>query len=117
MGSKSKSSSSTATNVADNGSVIASGTNNHIEYLSDEALALALDFASGEGEGTREIVERALEMFVTQQDRGIEAVQTTAFKAIDSQRSEGAETFKYLLYAGVAVAAIVAAPGILKGLK
>lgn len=117
MGSKSKSSSSTATNVADNGSVIASGTNNTINYMSDEALAHALDFASGEGEGTRELVGKALELFVTQQDKGITAVTDTAFKAIDSQRSEGAETLKYLIYAGVAIAAIVSLPAIMKGFK
>lgn len=126
--SSSKSSAKQNTPVADNeslaiagnrntlGSIVSSG-NSVINYMSDDAVKYALDFASGEGDGTRALVSNAMELFVSQGQQATAAVQQTAYKAIESQRSEGAETFKYLLYAGVAVAAIFALPAILKGFK
>ena len=120
MGGKSKSSSSTATTVVDGGStnINASG-NASIDFLSDEALKEVLTFASGEGQGSRDLVgdviSGALETFVVQQQRGYQAVTDTAFQAIESQKSEGAQTFKQFLFAGVAVAGIAAAAYVFKG--
>jgi hypothetical protein len=120
MGGKSKSSASTATTVVDGGStnITASG-NATVDFLSDEALKEVLTFASGEGQGSRDLVgdviSGALETFVVQQQRGYQAVTDTAFKAIESEQSEGAQTFKQLLYAGVAIAGIVGATYIFKG--
>jgi hypothetical protein len=126
--SSSKSNAAQSTAVADNqslsfagnrnsvGSVVAHGSST-INYLSDDVVKYALDYAAGEGAGSRDFAENALSAFVAQGERSAAAIQQTAYKAIESQRSEGAETFKFLLYAGVAVAAIIALPAILKEFK
>lgn len=98
------------------GSIVSSGSST-INYLSDDVVKYALDYAAGEGEGSRDFAANAMSAFVAQGERSAAAIQATANKAIDAQRSEGAETFKYLLYAGVAVAAIFALPAILKEFK